>query len=171
MLTPVHRLPFWSATRGPSNICISTTIARSDFNHHNIHLHFRFAHQANTRLLSLFLSLSQTMVAKKSQKSNKAAKKGPNSNVEGDRFRQKNRIPEKIRKTIGDDRKVSILAGLYRVLRSQICVTVHELLCLMGGEHGGRRGPALHTGRPADLSSPEGARWGAEYRKSTGGGR
>ena len=170
MLTPVHRLPFWSATRGPSNICISTTIARSDFNHHNIHLHFRFAHRANTRLLSLFLSHTQSMVAKKSQKSNKAAKKGPNSNVEGDRFRQKNRIPEKIRKTIGDDRKVSILAGLYRVLRSQICVTVHELLCLMGGEHGGRRGPALHTGGPGDISSPDGARGGTEDRKRKGGG-
>ena len=80
------------------------------------------------------------------------------------------RIPEKIRQTVGDDRKVSTRVGLCRSLHSQICVTVQEFLSLMGGEHGGRRGPALHTGGPGDVSSPEGARGGTEDRKSTGGG-
>ena len=52
------------------------------------------------------------MAPKKSQKSRKAAKKGPhsnNSNVEGNRLRQKNKLPEKIRQTVGDDRTVSML--------------------------------------------------------------
>ena len=56
------------------------------------------------------------MAPKKSQKSRKAAKKEPNSNnlnVEGNRLRQKNTLPEKIRQTVGDDRTVSMLVYFF----------------------------------------------------------
>ena len=112
-----------------------------------------------------------TMAPKKSQKSRKAAKKGPrsnNSNVEGNRLRQKNKLPEKIRETVGNDRKVSILVYFSRSKHSRRCVIVPQHVHLMGGEDGRRDGEAFYTCRTGDISSPEGARGGAEDRKRTG---
>ena len=112
-----------------------------------------------------------TMGSKKSQKSSKAAKKGSNSNssnVEGNRLRQKNKLPEIIRKTVGNDRKVSILVYFSRSKHSRRCVIVPQHVHLMGGEDGRRDGEAFYTCRTGDISSPEGARGGAEDRKRTG---
>ena len=88
------------------------------------------------------------MGSKKSQKSSKAAKKGSNSNssnVEGNRLRQKNKLPEIIRKTVGNDRKVSILVYFSRSKHNRRCVTVPQHVHLVGGEDGWRGGEAFYT--------------------------